>query len=172
MKKITLFSLLLVVLILVAYQVLTSFDNYFKHGRMRETQAIRPYESPMPVMEKDVVPFSNGDAVLRATPAKDIISPLSQKNPANIALGKKLYSTYCQQCHGKYHDGNGTVGQSFYPLPGDLRSKKVQSLAEGFIFKEISYGKPEGRQPPLATTIAVIDRWRIISYIKSLGNRP
>jgi mono/diheme cytochrome c family protein len=66
----------------------------------------------------------------------------------------------------------GTVGQSFTPLPGDLRSPKVQAMADGALYKEISFGKPDGRQPPLATTISMDDRWQIIAYLKSLGPRP
>ena len=92
-------------------------------------------------------------------------------DPKVVASGKSLYFTYCAQCHGKYHDGNGTVGQSFHPLPGDLQSDKVQSLPQGTHFKEISYGVPNGRQPALATTIELMDRWRIIAYVKSLGPR-
>jgi mono/diheme cytochrome c family protein len=88
-----------------------------------------------------------------------------------MRLGKVLYSKFCAQCHGKNYDGNATVGQSFFPLPTDLRSAKVQSLSDGAFFKEISYGIPEGRQPPLATTIAPMDRWRIVAYIRSLGVR-
>jgi hypothetical protein len=44
-------------------------------------------------------------------------------------------------------------------------------MPQGILFKEISYGIPNGRQPALATTIAVKDRWRIIAHIKSLGPR-
>jgi hypothetical protein len=47
----------------------------------------------------------------------------------------------------------------------------VQSLSEGAFFKEISYGIPGGKQPPLATTIDPLDRWRIIAYVQSLGPR-
>jgi hypothetical protein len=39
------------------------------------------------------------------------------------------------------------------------------------LFKEISYGIPGGRQPALATTVAVNDRWHAIAYVKSLGQR-
>jgi hypothetical protein len=39
------------------------------------------------------------------------------------------------------------------------------------MFKEISFGVPGGRQPALATTIAVLERWQIVAYIKSLGVR-
>jgi hypothetical protein len=44
-------------------------------------------------------------------------------------------------------------------------------MPEGQLFKEISYGLPGGRQPALASTIAVDERWRIIGFIKSLGVR-
>ena len=88
-----------------------------------------------------------------------------------IAAGKNLYFIYCAQCHGQNYDGNGTVGQSFTPLPTDLRSEKVQSMSAGKIFKDISYGLPKGRQPSLATTIDITDRWRIIAFVKSLGLR-
>jgi mono/diheme cytochrome c family protein len=104
-------------------------------------------------------------------PAERLKSPIAPSNPAPIQMGKSLYSKFCAQCHGKDHDGNAAVGQSFHPLPTDLRSPKVQSLSEGAFFKEISYGVPDGRQPPLAATIDVLDRWRIIAYVKSLGMR-
>jgi hypothetical protein len=53
-----------------------------------------------------------------------------------------------------------------------LRSPKVQATSNGALFREISYGIPDGRQPALATTITVSDRWQIIAYVKSLGTRP
>jgi hypothetical protein len=63
------------------------------------------------------------------------------------------------------------VGQSFAPLPGDLRSRKVQKMAAGRLFHEISYGVPGGRQPALASNIGADDRWKIIAFVKSLGMR-
>jgi hypothetical protein len=76
------------------------------------------------------------------------------------------------QCHGKNFDGYGTVGQSFAPPPGDLRTaKRVQSMPPGMLFKEISYGIPDGRQPALATTMTVDERWQAIAFVKSLGQR-
>ena len=170
MKKIAAAAVILFVLILGAYHVLLKVDNDFKYGRMRETPSVRPYEEPLLLMEAGTVPSAGGEAILKATAAEHLRAPF-QTTPDVAKLGEKLYFTYCSQCHGKYHDGNGTVGQSFAPLPGDLRSAKVQSLADGVLFKEISYGIPKGRQPPLATTIAEADRWRIIAYVKSLGIR-
>jgi mono/diheme cytochrome c family protein len=170
-KKYILFFILLGVGILVAYEGLIFYDTNFKYGRMWETPAVRPLEDPPLVMVEKTVPFYDGEEVFKATPADELKSPVREADPEILALGKTLYFTYCPQCHGKNYDGNATVGQSFHPLPTDLRSPKVQSLSEGAFFKEISYGIPDGRQPPLATTIDPLDRWRIIAYVKSLGTR-
>jgi mono/diheme cytochrome c family protein len=122
-------------------------------------------------MEPGVVPIGGGEAEYRTAKAEDLASPFKKDDPKVLASGKSLYFTYCAQCHGKYYDGNATVGQSFYPLPTDLQSDRVQSMPQGVFFKDISYGIPGGRQPPLATTIEIMDRWRIIAYIQSLGLR-
>jgi len=170
MKKI-LFLVIGGVAAVVVYGALMYYDNTFPYGRMRETPAVRPYENPILIMEAGLVPSNGGEAIYRAADGEKLKSPLKVTDPIILAQGEKGYFTFCAQCHGKYFDGNGTVGQSFSPLPGDLRSKKVQDMPEGVIFKEVSFGKPGGRQPPLATTITVEDRWKIIAYIKSLGVR-
>jgi mono/diheme cytochrome c family protein len=171
MKRIVILAVFVAVLLTAAYTVITLYDENMKVGRMWETPAVHPHEQPLLIMEPGVVPFDGGEAEYRNAKAEDLISPFKNDDPNVVASGKSLYFTYCAQCHGKYHDGNGTVGQSFHPLPGDLQSDKVQSLPQGNLFKEISYGVPNGRQPALATTIEVMDRWRIIAYVKSLGLR-
>jgi len=171
MKKVVVAALILVIIILVAYGALIFYDNNFRYGRMRETPAVRPHEEKPLKMEDGVIPFKGGETLFRSSRGEDLKSPLQMNDPISIELGKTLYFTFCAQCHGKTHDGNGTVGQSFHPLPTDLRSTKVQSLTEGALFQDISYGKPDARQPALATTIDPMDRWRIIAYVKSLGLR-
>lgn len=171
MKRIVVLGVFVAVVLTIVYTVITLYDSNLKVGRMWETPAVRPHEEKLLIMAPDVLPFNGGEAEYRNVNGEDLISPFKNDDSKVIESGESLYFTYCAQCHGKYHDGNGTVGQSFYPLPGDLRSTKVQSPPQGVIFKEISYGVPNGRQPPLATTIEVMDRWRIIAYIKSLGLR-
>ena len=171
MKKYFILLIGLAIVGLAAYEALIYYDENFPYGRMWETPAVRPHEEPPLSMPGGTVPQQGGEEICKATPAERLSSPLAMSDQAQIELGKVLYSKFCAQCHGKNHDGNATVGQSFHPLPTDLRGPKVQSLAEGAFFKEISYGIPDGRQPPLATTIEPLDRWRIIAYIKSLGIR-
>lgn len=172
MKKVAVLFAIVAVLSIAAVQALNLFDTYFPWGRMWETPAVKPHEEPLLVMPAGSVPLGGGEALYRAAADSDLVSPLSPQEPAVLEAGQALYATYCAQCHGRHYDGNGTVGQSFAPLPTDLRSLRVQEFEAGRIFKEISFGIPGGRQPPLATTIAPLDRWRIVAYVKSLGPRP
>jgi mono/diheme cytochrome c family protein len=171
MKKIFLVLIGLLVILYVAYEALMYYDNYFIYGRMRETPAVRPYEKPLLIMEAGLVPVTGGELDFRVARAEDISSPLAMYEPQTIKAGQTVYQTYCAQCHGRNHNGKGTVGQSFHPLPGDLRSTQVQTRSNGALFQEISYGKPGGRQPALATTVSITERWQVIAYIKSLGPR-
>ena len=155
-----------------AWAVITVYDDNLSVGRMWQTPAVRPHEQPIPLMASGVVPLDGGEAFARAAHASTLASPVGTALALDLKQGETAYNRYCRQCHGRHHDGMGTVGQSFSPLPGDLRSHKVQTLSDGALYKEISFGKPGGRQPPLATTVAMSDRWQIIAYLKSLGTRP
>jgi mono/diheme cytochrome c family protein len=157
--------------LLVAWGVITGYDELLSVGRMWHTPAIKPHEQPIPVMESGSMPVTGGEALYRALPAEAIEPPFALTDSAVITAGKIVYQHYCIHCHGKNFDGYGTVGQSFAPPPGDLRSEKVQAMADGVLFKEISFGIPGGRQPALATTVAPDDRWHAIAYVKSLGRR-
>ncbi len=164
--------LIVTVIGLTAWGVITLYDENLKVGRMWETPGIRPHEDPLPVMDARSVPVNGGEALMRFANPDTLKSPFDIRQVAVVEAGKKGYVRYCIQCHGKHHDGKGTVGQSFAPLPGDLRSDKVQSLPVGRLFHEISYGLPGGRQPALASTISIEERWQIIGYVQSLGRRP
>jgi mono/diheme cytochrome c family protein len=171
MKKLVVFIIVIAGFHLVAYFAVIYYDNNFKYGRMRETPGVRPHEEPLPLMEAGIVPVFGGDAVYQATPADLLVPPAALAGAEAGARGKAVYFTFCAQCHGPQMDGNGTVGQSFQPLPTDLRSPAVQAKPTGALFRSISYGTPDGRQPPLDTTITVNDRWCVIAFVKSLGLR-
>jgi mono/diheme cytochrome c family protein len=171
MKKVFVFLIIVAGFHLVGYYALIYYDNNFRYGRMRETPAVRPHEEPLILTETGIVPVFGGDAVLRATPVAALKSPLSMEDANIIARGKVVYFTFCAQCHGPKYDGNGTVGQSFKPLPTDFHSPAVQAKPAGELFKSVSYGIPNGRQPPLETTITIDDRWSVVAFVKSLGLR-
>jgi mono/diheme cytochrome c family protein len=172
MKQVLVLLIAVSIVLTGAYGVITVYDDNLEVGRMWKTPGIRPHEEPIPIMATGIVPLSGGEAFARTTPDSALTSPINRTLAFDFKQGQKAYNIFCSHCHGLNHDGLGTVGQSFTPLPGDLRSKKVQSMAERTLYKEISFGKPGGRQPPLATTITMEDRWQIITYLKSLGTRP
>jgi len=169
MKKIIGLIIVIGIVGYVAYEALMYYDNHFRHGRMRETPVVKPLEEPLLKMEAGIVPVGGGEAVYRATAGVDLKSPLINSQPAVITRGKAVYLTFCAQCHGYNYDGEGTVGQSFHPLPTDLRSTEVQTKQDGELFKSVSYGVPGGRQPALHTTITIEDRWHVVAFVKSLG---
>jgi mono/diheme cytochrome c family protein len=171
MKRIAVLGLIVSTVVLIAVGVITLYDYNLSVGRMWQTPVIKPHEKPIPVMAAGSVPVSGGEALYRAAAAETITPPFALTEPAAIAAGKIAYQRYCYQCHGPNFDGYGTVGQSFAPPPGDLRTAKIQSMSPGLLFKEISYGIPDGRQPALATTMTVDERWQSIALVKSLGVR-
>jgi hypothetical protein len=168
MKRIAVLAGFVAVVLIIAYTVITLYDEHLKVGRMWETPAVHPHEQKLLIMQPGVVPWQGGEATYRTAEPEDLVSPFAGVDAEVVMAGRTLYFTYCAQCHGKYFDGNGTVGQSFHPLPTNLREPTVQSKSDGALFKSISYGVPGGRQPPLATTIKILDRWRIIAFLKSL----
>jgi mono/diheme cytochrome c family protein len=172
MKRLIVFFFCLVTVVFVVYHVVIYYDNNFQYGRMRQTPGIREYEKPLLIMEDGIVPVTGGEAVLRAADSMKLKSPISLTDSKIIEGGRQDYLNYCAQCHGPNFDGKGTVGQSFHPLPTDLRSARIQDQTEGQLFQHISYGiGGEGRQPALHSTIRIQNRWGIVAFIKSLGPR-
>lgn len=172
MKRIAVLAVLVTMVLGAGYGVLTAYDYLFRFGRMWETPVVRPHETPLLAAPPGTVPFGGGEAQWREAGEEALVPPADFSTAALAGLGDTAYQRYCTPCHGKNHDGAGTVGQSFSPLPADLRSPKVQQMTPGRIFKEISYGFPGGRQPALATTIDAHERWAIVAYLRSLGPRP
>jgi mono/diheme cytochrome c family protein len=165
MKRFVFVVVVLAAVLWAGYSAFIYYDNNFRYGRMRETPVVKPHEDPIPTMDKDAVPIHGGEALLRIGEGEELSSPLTYNAPETLAAGKKAYFNFCVPCHGKNLDGLGTVGQSFYPLPRNLKSPQVLDQGDGFLFHTISFGKE--RMPGLATTIAVENRWAVIHYVRS-----
>lgn len=138
------------------------------YGRMKEQESVRTYEIKLPEMPSGTVPVEGGAARLGGQEMRRLKDPLGE-DPKWLQRGREAYGFYCAMCHGPKADGRGTVGQSFYPLPSNLASKDVQELSDGEIFAVITFGSK--RSPPLGYTIAQEDRWAIVRFVRSLGDR-
>jgi mono/diheme cytochrome c family protein len=135
------------------------------YARMNDQESVRTYKKEIPEMPPDTIPITGGFQILSSANPKDLKNPLPDTQES-VDQGKEAYFYFCVQCHGPKADGNGTVGQSFAPLPANLRDAGVQKQSDGELFAKISLGF--GRHPPLASTVSEPDRWAVVNYIRSL----
>lgn len=136
------------------------------YGRMKEQESIRTYETSLPQMPQGTIPVGGGIETVR-TSRPDALRNPPPSIPASVERGKQAYGHYCIMCHGPKGDGSGTVGQSFAPLPSNLRESPVQGQSDGELFYKISLGS--GRHPSLADTVSEEDRWAVVHYLRALG---
>lgn len=136
------------------------------YGRMKEDEAVHTYRAYMPEMPSKTIPIDGGIQILREADPDELINPIAYSQES-VQRGKEAYGYYCIQCHGPFADGLGTVGQSFAPLPANLKAPNVQNQSDGSLFYRISLGF--NRHPPLWYTVAEDNRWAIINYVRSLA---
>ncbi len=136
------------------------------YARMYDQESVRPYKREMPVMDERSVPVQGGFQTLLTTDPRALHNPVPPSG-GSIDAGKRAYGYFCVHCHGPNLDGLGTVGQSFSPLPTDLRSGRVQAQADGELYSRIRLGYK--RHPRLYTTVAEGDTWAIVTYLRSFA---
>jgi mono/diheme cytochrome c family protein len=135
------------------------------YARMKEQEAIQTYGEEIPQMPEKTIPTRGGLQVLKETDPEKLKNPLPP-DPLCLQRGKEGYANYCTMCHGLKGDGKGTVGQSFYPLPADLKALPVQRKSDGRLFFILTFGS--GRHPALGFMLTEEERWAIIHYVRSL----
>lgn len=109
------------------------------------------------------------------TPLGDSLAGLYWRSPFPHSdqveeQGKIWYERYCQVCHGKAGDGNGTIVESGkYPNqpPSYLTRYKEGLLTDGHIYHVITYGK--GVMGSHASQLSPEERWQVIQYVQRLG---
>jgi mono/diheme cytochrome c family protein len=150
-------------LALLALASLTLFGCYY--AEMRDDEAVQAYNQEFPQMPKKTIPVDGGIWVERESNPMELINPLAG-NSGMVARGSERYRFYCVQCHGPALDGNGTVGQSFAPLPANLKSSEVLDQSDGEIFYKIRFGF--NRHPPLYSTLTDDETWAVVLYMRSI----
>ncbi len=134
---------------------------------MYDQESVRTYKKEIPTMDERTVPVEGGFQELLAADPETLRNPVLRSR-ASLEEGRQAYGYFCMQCHGPNLDGLGTVGQSFSPLPTDLRSRKVLSQADGELYSRIRLGYK--RHPRLYTTVAEADTWAVVDYLKSFAS--
>ncbi len=138
------------------------------YGRMYDQDVIKTYGEKMPEMDGRTVPVHDGFQRLATADPQKLKNPL-EYSKASVEQGARAYGYYCIQCHGPKADGNGTVGQSFSPLPADLTSADVNEQSDGELYAKIRLGY--NRHPRLFSTVSEGDAWAVVIYIRSLKGK-
>lgn len=87
-------------------------------------------------------------------------------SPEAIEEGKALYTRYCQACHGEGGLGDGKVADQYKGVANLVAKAKV--VTDGHIYHVITHGK--GRMWPHGSLVNPDERWKIVHFVKSLGN--
>jgi len=145
--------------------VLTLLCAGCDYARMTTDDGYDTYEAHMPVMPAGSVSFSEDLPALKMMGPAALRNPL-QATPPVVAQGRRGYGYFCSHCHGPRGEGHGTVGQSFAPLPTDLRSERVQRQDDGDLFFKIGFGFK--RHPNLSHTMLEDDIWSVIHFMRQM----
>jgi len=84
----------------------------------------------------------------------------------HVFEGKKLYETFCVNCHGESGTGDGfLITSGKLPVkPGDLTSERLVQAARGDLFHVITVGY--GLMGSYGSILSEHDRWKIVEYVK------
>jgi mono/diheme cytochrome c family protein len=86
----------------------------------------------------------------------------------SVFEGKKLYTTFCVNCHGESGKGEGFLVTS-KKLPvtvkvGDLTQERLVKASRGELFHVVTVGY--GMMGSYGAALSELDRWKIIEYVK------
>ena len=84
----------------------------------------------------------------------------------NVFEGKKLFTTFCANCHGESGKGDGfLISSGKLPVkPGNLTEERLVNASRGELFHVVTVGY--GLMGAYGAILSEHDRWKIIEYIK------
>jgi hypothetical protein len=132
---------------------------------MWDTDAVRPYQDPMPGLVEGTVPVVDRYSFEAGTRQLEDVSPDQRKVRA-----ARTYRRYCHHCHGPNGDGRIIVGESFDMVPTDLRLDSVQSQSDPELFDHLVEGGD--LMLPFAVTMSPLEMFFAIDHVRTLKDRP
>ena len=99
-----------------------------------------------------------------------------EKTEDNLEQGKKLYSMFCEHCHGENGAGGGSITHPIYSVVPHYNDNKLLRRCDlpmcdskpGHIFHAITYGL--NAMGPHASQLTEEERWKIVLYVQELQN--
>jgi len=101
--------------------------------------------------------------------AATIINPIagSAKDQED---GRTNYKIACMVCHGQLGKGDGPAAASLEIPPGNLSDPILWQQTDGELFWKINNGR--NPMPPFKDAYTEDKIWQIISYVRTLANKP
>lgn len=100
---------------------------------------------------------------------EEMTNPVSDTLEYELERGAKVFATFCVPCHGHGGLGDGLVPKKGFPPPPSLLAAKAINIKDGQMFHILTYG--QNNMPSLAGQILRRDRWRVITFVRSLQRK-
>jgi mono/diheme cytochrome c family protein len=110
----------------------------------------------------------------RATPEGEAMANPWPEDKTSLALGQKMFETYCQTCHGVQGKGGAPMadnsnGKKRYPIPPAILSGAgavTPNRSDAYIYLTIRNGG--GIMPGYNNALEDNEMWAIVRYIRTL----
>ncbi len=100
---------------------------------------------------------------------EELVNPIADTLEKEIERGATVFANICSPCHGAGGLGDGNIIKKGFPPPPSLFAEKAMNMKDGQMFHILTYG--QNNMPSLAGQVQRTDRWRVITYIRSLQKK-
>lgn len=100
---------------------------------------------------------------------EELVNPIVDTLEKEIERGTTVFANMCSPCHGAGGLGDGNVIKKGYPPPPSLLAEKAMNMKDGQMFHILTYG--QNNMPSLTGQVQRMDRWRVVSYVRSLQKK-
>ncbi|MDR3682695.1 MAG: DUF3341 domain-containing protein [Geothrix sp.] len=97
--------------------------------------------------------------------AASLVNPLP-RTPEVFALGRKVFTTRCEVCHGALGNGVGSLTAAYGGKPANLQAQQFRDYPDGKIYWAIVNGK--NAMPSHAPYLTERERWAVVHYVRAL----
>jgi mono/diheme cytochrome c family protein len=112
-------------------------------------------------------PLGFGPSVVEGMRAgNELVNPFSPGDRAAAERGRIVYSRYCELCHAADGNGAGPVSKHGFRAPPTLHRPFARQMKDGQMFHLVTFGR--GAMPAHAGQIPVVDRWKVVLYVRFL----
>jgi copper transport protein len=146
---------------------------------VREPKRRRAFQRQAALVGAGVVLLASGGYVYASeNSAGEPLDVVNIRDPVppddqSLAMGKDVYTTYCETCHGETGRGDGPSGLRLVPRPADLRLHTAPGVhTDGELYYWVAYGFP-GSAMPAWKQQGLTDQqiWSVINYARAeFGN--